>query len=57
MPVDRRFGKWLLVIVAVLAGVLASGAMVWRASETAFSGVPTSHSGTQPGPARTARPG
>jgi hypothetical protein len=35
-----RVGGWLLptALVAVLAGVLGSGAMVWRASEAAFSG-------------------
>jgi hypothetical protein len=36
----RRFGGWLVptAVLAVLSGVIGSGAMVWRASEAAFSG-------------------
>jgi hypothetical protein len=40
MARNKRFGGWLVptAIVAVLAGVLGSGAMVWSASNAAFSG-------------------
>ena len=40
MAGNKRFGGWLVptAIVAVLAGVLGSGAMVWSASNAAFSG-------------------
>jgi hypothetical protein len=40
MARNKRFGGWLVptAIVAVLAGVVSSGAMVWSASNAAFSG-------------------
>jgi len=41
MSVDRRLFGWPVVVVSVLAGMMASGAMVWRASEAAFSGITT----------------
>jgi hypothetical protein len=39
MADNKRFGGWVIptAIVAVLAGVLGSGAMVWSASNAAFS--------------------
>jgi hypothetical protein len=43
MAKNKRFGGWLVptAVVAVLAGVLGSGAMVWSASNAAFSGTTT----------------
>jgi hypothetical protein len=40
MAQNKRFGGWLVptAIVAVLAGLLGSGVMVWSASNAAFSG-------------------
>ncbi|HET9518704.1 MAG TPA: hypothetical protein VFO77_13360 [Actinoplanes sp.] len=46
MARNKRFGGWLLPVaaVAVVAGVLTSGAMVWSASNAAFSGTTTNAS-------------
>lgn len=46
MAKNKRFRGWLIptAIVAVLAGVLGSGAMVWTASNAAFSGTTTNPS-------------
>jgi hypothetical protein len=48
MARNKRSGGWLVptAIVAVLAGVLGSGAMVWSASNAAFSGTTVNPSNT-----------